>query len=31
VLYQYLLGTRRPPVPQLVDELHKFIVEGVHA
>ena len=31
VLYQYILGTRRPPVPQLVEELHKFIVEGVHA
>src|SRR5262249_10660092 len=29
VLYQYMLGTRRPPVGPLVDELHRFIIQGV--
>jgi TetR/AcrR family transcriptional regulator of autoinduction and epiphytic fitness len=30
-LYQYMLGTRRPPVSQLCEELHRFVMRGVLA
>jgi AcrR family transcriptional regulator len=29
VLYQYMLGTRRPPVPALCAELERFVLGGV--